>query len=112
MPRVRTTGRHAFCARTVPNPPGEAPMIATGRLPNTRGMSAGGLDSQSIAFLNTPGIELLYSGVASSKPSAVAMLSFNAATVGGMPSVDSTSPVVKRDAFDGRDIERDALGRQ
>jgi len=53
----------------VPKGPGEAPITATGRLPNTLGMSAEGRDIQSMAFLNTPGIPLLNSGVTSSKPS-------------------------------------------
>src|SRR5262245_33871071 len=51
------------------NPPGVAPMTPTGRLPNTCGMSDTGRDNQSMAFLNTPGTPLLYSGVASNKPS-------------------------------------------
>ena len=67
-------------------------MIPTGRPPNTRPMSALGRDSQSIAFLNTPGIELLYSGVTSSSPSAATIASFSAATAGGMPSAVSMSP--------------------
>jgi hypothetical protein len=53
-PSVRRTGSHAFWLMMVPNPPGEAPTSATGWPPKTRWMSAGGLDSQSIAFLNTP----------------------------------------------------------
>ena len=48
--------------------PGDAPMSATSLPPKIRWMSAAGLDNQSIAFLNTPGIELLYSGVARSRP--------------------------------------------
>ena len=57
------TGIHAVCDMRVPNRPGEAPMIPTGRPPKTRGMSAEGRVIQSTAFLNTPGIELLYSVV-------------------------------------------------
>src|SRR3546814_2006835 len=52
-PRVRSTGSQAFWARMVPNPPGEAPIIATGLPAKMRGMSAGGREAQSIAFLNT-----------------------------------------------------------
>jgi hypothetical protein len=52
-------------------------MSETSLPPKIRWMSAGGLDNQSIAFLNPPGIELLYSGVARSSPSAAAMASFN-----------------------------------
>ena len=40
-----------------PPMPGVAPMIATGFPPKTRGISFGGRDSQSMAFLSTPGIE-------------------------------------------------------
>src|SRR3546814_10292880 len=79
-PSVRSTDNQASCARIVPNPPGEAPMTATGLAAKTRGMSAGGREAQSIAFLNTPGILLLYSGVASSSPSALAIASFRSAT--------------------------------
>jgi Adenylate and Guanylate cyclase catalytic domain len=82
----------AFWLRTVPKPPGEAPMSATGLPPKMAWMSAGGLDNQSIAFLNTPGIELLYSGVARSSPSAVAMACFNLVTDCGMPPLASRSP--------------------
>ena len=55
-------------------------------------MSDGGRLSQSIAFLKTPGMPLLYSGVTSSSPSAATISSFSAATAPGMPSVASTSP--------------------
>ena len=54
-------------------------------------MSALGRDSQSIAFLKTPGIELLYSGVTSNSPSAATIASFREATAGGMPSAVSIS---------------------
>ena len=92
MPSVRSTGSQAFWLRMVPNPPGDAPISATGRPPNTRRMSLAGRDSQSIAFLKTPGIELLYSGVTRSRPSAAAIASFSATTGAGMPSLASTSP--------------------
>jgi hypothetical protein len=55
-------------------------------------MSDGGRDNQSIAFFATPGIELLYSGVAISRPSAAAILSFSACTGAGTPA-SSTSPL-------------------
>src|SRR5687768_1184080 len=84
-PRVRSTGSHAACDCSVPNGPGDAPISATGLPPNTRLMSACGRVSQSMAFLNTPGIELLYSGVTSSRPSAPATRSFNAFTGAGIP---------------------------
>src|SRR5215468_3485615 len=54
-------------------------------------MSADGRLVQSIAFLNTPGSELLYSGVTSRTPGAAAMRSLSAWTAGGIP-VASTSP--------------------
>ncbi|MNC89721.1 hypothetical protein D3C83_56990 [compost metagenome] len=66
-------------------------MRPTGFPPNTRALSSGGRDSQSIAFLNTPGMELLYSGVTSSSPSAAATLSFSNFTAAGAPAA-STSP--------------------
>jgi hypothetical protein len=55
-------------------------------------MSFGGRVSQSIAFLNTPGSELLYSGVASTSPSAAAIRSFSRVTCAGMPCSVSASP--------------------
>ena len=70
-------------------------MTATGRPPNTFWMSSGGLDSQSIAFFRTPGIELLYSGVTIKRPSVAAILVFNSSTIVGMPSAASTSPSYK-----------------
>ena len=76
----------------VPPSPGVAPRIATALSPKTRGMSRGGRDSQSTAFLRTPGTELLYSGVASRSPSAAAMRSLSAATAAGMPCAASASP--------------------
>jgi hypothetical protein len=67
-------------------------MTATGRLPKTFGMSAAGRDSQSMTFLSTPGMELLYSGVTSSNPSEEAIFAFNSVTAGGRPCDASTSP--------------------
>ena len=92
VPSVRSTGSHADCASRVPPMPGVAPMIATGLPPKTLGMSLGGRDSQSIAFLSTPGIELLYSGVTSRRPSAPAIRSFSSVTGSGIPRSRSTSP--------------------
>ena len=57
-------------------------MTATGLPPKTFLMSDGGLESQSIAFFKTPGIELLYSGVTNSKPSALAIVAFNSDSIG------------------------------
>jgi len=104
-PEVRSTGSHAVWDRIVPNRPGLAPITATGRLPNTFGISPGGRDIQSIAFLSTPGIELLYSGVTSNRPSARASRCL----------IDSTTrdaaggfaiAVVERDIPDRRLLER------
>ena len=91
-PRVRKTGSQAFCASTVPKLPGDAPASATGLPPKTRAESAGGRDSQSIAFFATPGRLLLYSGETSSKPSAAAIASFSCATAPGIPEASSRSP--------------------
>ena len=66
-------------------------MRPTARPLNTRGMSAGGRVSQSMAFLKVPGIELLYSGVTRSSASAAAMRSFSSVTREGIPFA-STSP--------------------
>ena len=44
-----------------------------------------------MAFFNTPGTELLYSGEARITPSAATMASFSAATSGGMPRSASSS---------------------
>src|SRR5215210_7639546 len=92
MPRVRKIGSHAACESTVPNAPGEAPMRPTARPRKTRGTSAGGRVIQSIAFLNTPGIELLYSGVTRSSASAIALRCFDVA-------------IVERNAADRLDLE-------
>src|ERR1700676_3135551 len=81
--RVRSTDSHAFCESAVPNREGDVPMTATGRPLNTRSASSAGRESQSTTFFATPGIELLYSGVEISRPSAAAMRSFNSATAGG-----------------------------
>ena len=67
--------------------------MATGLPPKTRWMSDGGRVSQSIAFLSTPGIALLYSGVASSSACAAAMASLSSCTGLGMPECSSSSPL-------------------
>jgi hypothetical protein len=92
VPSVFSTGSHAVCESSVPNLLGDAPMTPTGRPRKTRAMSESGRESQSIAFLNTPGNELLYSGVTSSKPSVATMRSLSFTTVSGEPCVASTSP--------------------
>ncbi len=91
-PRVRNTGSQAAWLISVPNGPGDAPSTATGRPPNTRPMSELGRLSQSMAFLNGPGMELLYSGVNSISPSQPAIRSFSATTASGRPCSASRSP--------------------
>src|SRR4029079_10864217 len=61
VPSVRSTGSHAACASPVAPRPGVAPLTPIALPPYTRGISADGRLVQSIAFLNTPGSELLYS---------------------------------------------------
>ena len=93
---------------SVPKPPGDAPMTATGRLPNTRGISAVGRDNQSIAFLNTPGIPLLYSGVTSNRPSAATTRSLSFANGIGQTLRSFDVAVVERNALDAAGLERHA----
>ena len=95
-----------FATSSVPNPPGDAPMTPTGRPPKTRAISVSGRDNQSIAFLNTPGIELLYSGVTSNKPSVRddALLEPDDGLGQSLRSLDVA--VVERNAFDAADLER------
>ena len=64
-------------------------MIATG-LPASGDASAG-REAQSTAFLSTPGIPWLYSGVAIRSASAERIASLKAATASGSPAA-STSP--------------------
>src|SRR3546814_7397120 len=58
-PSVRSTDNQASCARIVPNPPGEAPMMATGLAAKTRGMSAGGREAQSRSEEHTSELQSL-----------------------------------------------------
>jgi hypothetical protein len=55
-------------------------------------MSDGGREIQSMAFLKTPGIEWLYSGLTSSTPSAAAIFAFSASAGAGRPDAASRSP--------------------
>jgi hypothetical protein len=54
-------------------------------------MSAEGRDIQSMAFLSTPGIEWLYSGLTSSSPSAAAIWSFSWRTAAGAPAASTSA---------------------
>ncbi len=67
-------------------------MMAMGLLRKAMLAPPGPRESQSMAFLKTPGMELLYSGVTSSRPSAATIFSFSTVTASGMPLSASTSP--------------------
>src|SRR5919201_1973262 len=73
--------RSSACAQTAPNAPVLAPTTATGLFRST--FVASGREAQSIAFLSWPGMDALYSGVANSTASALAIASFRRATLGG-----------------------------
>ena len=64
-------------------------MIATGFQRRTD--ASAGRESQSIAFLSTPDVPRLYSGVAMRTPSASATAALSATTEAGSPAA-STSP--------------------
>ena len=81
--------RSSACAHTAPNMPVLAPITATGLLRS--GLIAGGREAQSTAFLSTPGIDELYSGVANSRASAPAIASLKRATAGGPLPMSSSS---------------------
>src|SRR5829696_2946126 len=88
-PAAASTFRSSACAHTAPNMPVLAPTTATGLLRSTA--LANGREAQSIAFLSCPGIDELYSGVATRIASAPAMASRRSATpAGGLPSSSSS----------------------
>ncbi len=95
VPRTRNTGSHAYWEKAVPKLPGVAPISPTGRSPKIRVRSFGGRVNQSNAFLKTPGIELLFSGVTIKRPSADAIRFFRSSTTVGTPSASSTSALYK-----------------
>ena len=68
-------------AHTAPNSPVLAPITATGL--SRSALSGKGREAQSIAFLSTPGIEALYSGVAISSASAAAIARAGPRTAAG-----------------------------
>jgi hypothetical protein len=86
--------RSAPCARRVPHRPPEAPMTATGLPASTS--SGLGRESQSMAFLRTPGTDQLYSGVAIRSASAAATSSRRCRTVSGPPPVALSRSSSKR----------------
>lgn len=69
MPGADNIWRRCNCARTVPKAVGEAPAVKIGLL--IKSLST--RESQSSAFLSTPGIDQLYSGVMMITPSALAI---------------------------------------
>src|SRR5437870_12729773 len=69
--------------------PVDAPITATGLFRNE--FVAIGLEAQSTAFLSTPGIDELYSGVANRTPSAPAIASRSRDTAAGAGSWSSSS---------------------
>src|SRR3989442_1388452 len=79
-PITPSTLRVSACAHTAPKRPVEAPITAMG-LPRSE-LSGKGREAQSSAFLSTPGIDPLYSGVAITSPSAPAIASRSLATAG------------------------------
>src|SRR6185437_1967864 len=83
-----STLRVSACAQTAPKRPVLEPITAAGLL--ARGLLARGRETQSSAFLSTPGIEELYSGVAIRRPSASAIASLRCRTgSGGVASSSS-----------------------
>jgi hypothetical protein len=87
-PVEASTLRSSACAQTAPKLPVVAPTTAAG-LP-CRGVEARGRDAQSIAFLRTPGMEELYSGVAIRTASESAIARRRSATEAGAGSVSSS----------------------
>jgi len=82
--------RVSAAAQTPPNIPVLEERIATG-FPRT-GDSTSGREAQSSAFLSTPGIEELYSGVEIRIPSAPARASLKRSTAAGTsPGLSSSA---------------------
>ena len=77
-------------AQTPPNKPVLEESTATGLF--RTGESASGRDAQSKAFLSTPGIEELYSGVATRTASAASSASLKSSTAAGSAPGTSSSP--------------------
>ena len=73
--------RRCCCATAVPMAPPDAPMPAVG-LPLKEFLPYG-REAQSMAFLSTPGIERLYSGVTISTPSAASIWPLMRVTAAG-----------------------------
>src|SRR5205085_11986298 len=88
-PIAASTLRSSACDQTAPKAPADAPTTATG-FPRS-GFLASGLETQSSAFLSWPGIDELYSGVATRSASAPAIAARSAATVAGAGSTSSSS---------------------
>ena len=103
-PIAARTLRASAWAQTAPNRPVEAPTTAAGLLRS--GRSASGRESQSSAFLSWPGIEWLYSGVATRTASASAIASNSACDRVGAGVL--VVLVVRRDRL--QPVELDELG--
>src|SRR5664280_2599624 len=96
-PIVLSTLRVSACAQTAPNRPVLAPITAAG-LPR-RGVVATGREIQSSAFLSWPGIEALYSGVATSTASDAAIAASDAVLV-ATPEYNASIPGQLKNALD------------
>ena len=94
-PSALSTLSHDACESIVPNDPVDAPIKPSGLVASIRFISSGGRDNQSMVFLNTPGIELLYSGVDNNIPSEEMIKSFKLSTASGIPSISSTSALYR-----------------
>ena len=81
--------RVSAAAQTPPNIPVLDESTATGLF--STGDSASGREAQSSAFLSTPGIDELYSGVAISTASASSSASLNRRTAAGWSPGTSSS---------------------
>ena len=88
-PRAPSTLRVSAAAQTPPNMPVLDESTATGLF--RTGDSASGRDAQSSAFLSTPGIDELYSGVAISTASASSSASLRRRTDAGWSPGTSSS---------------------
>ncbi len=87
--------RVSACAHTAPNMPVLVPITATGLFFSAA--SAVGREAQSMAFLSTPGMEWLYSGVAIRIASASAIAARSSNTPrGGTGEASSSASTGRR----------------
>ena len=85
---VARTLRSSACAQTAPKAPVDAPTTRAGLFRS--GFVATGRETQSSAFLSTPGIDALYSGVAIRTASAAPTAARSSATAAGASAVSSS----------------------